>query len=1006
MAAPKIVLDLVERFQDNREAYKRDYGETETRREFLDPLFKALGWDIDNTAGHAEAYKDVIHEDSVKIGVTTKAPDYSFRVGGVRKFFLEAKKPAVNIKEDTDATYQLRRYGWSAKLPLSVLSNFGELAVYDCRVRPSQGDKSSAARLMYFACVDYEKHWDEIASVFSKEAVYKGSFDKYAAGKTRRGTAQVDDAFLAEIESWRDALARNIALRNETLTPAELNFAVQQTIDRIIFLRICEDRGIETYGRLRQLQNGEHTYGRMKQLFQDADDRYNSGLFHFRNEKGRGDPDALTLRLNIDDRTLKDILQHLYYPDSPYEFSVLPADILGQVYEQFLGKVIRLTAAGHAKVEDKPEVKKAGGVYYTPTYIVDFIVSETIGKLIRDATPEKVTKLRVVDPACGSGSFLIGAYQYLLDWHRDWYSDNDPEKYVKGRNPRVYRGLGGIWRLTTAERKRILLNNIYGVDIDPQAVEVTKLSLLLKVLEDESAETIGRNREMFHERALPDLDQNIKCGNSLVGTDFFAGRLALGDDETARINAFDWETEFPSIMKAKGFDAVIGNPPYVRQESLLHVKDYLERRFECFDGVADLYAYFMERALRLLKPGGRFSYIVSSSFLRTTYARPLRKVLRSLGAVERIVDFGGLPVFANAKDTYVCIPVFFKGPQAATVEVTRVPSLAITDISSYAKQNVFQISEARLTQEAWPLRSERETAVFEKLMRIGTPLGQYVNGRFFRGVTTGLNEAFVVDTATRDALIARHKSSKEILKPMLSGEDIRRYLVRRTNAWLIFARRGIDIDKYPAIKEHLMTRKAELTPKRSSSDRVGRKPGAYQWYEIQDDTAYWEIFEGPKIIFPDICKEPRFFLDHDGRYLGNTAYAIGADDPYLLAILNSRLFWFLIGNISIPFGVRAGKYRYRLISQYMEQVPIKVPDPKRKEQLAQREKLVALAERLVQQHAQVEGARTPQQKAALERQLNAANTDVDRMVYEIYGLTQQDISVVEASTGDIYGGED
>ena len=413
MSAPKIVLDLVERFQENRDAYKRDYGETETRREFLDPFFKALGWDIDNTAGHAEAYKDVVHEDSVKIGVTTKAPDYSFRVGGVRKFFLEAKKPAVNVKDDADAAYQLRRYAWSAKLPLSIVCNFGELAVYDCRVRPGQGDKAAVARLMYFTCTEYERRWGEITSVFSKEAVYKGSFDKYAAGKTRRGTAQVDDAFLTEIESWREALARNIALRNERLTPAELNFAVQQTIDRIIFLRICEDRGIETYGRLRQLQNGEHTYARMKQVFQDADDRYNSGLFHFRMERDRGNPDSLTLSLTIDDKPLKDILRHLYYPESPYEFSVLPADILGQVYEQFLGKVIRLTSAGHAKVEEKPEVKKAGGVYYTPTYIVEFIVKETVGALLASLTPEKAAKLRILDPACGSGSFLIGAYQYL-----------------------------------------------------------------------------------------------------------------------------------------------------------------------------------------------------------------------------------------------------------------------------------------------------------------------------------------------------------------------------------------------------------------------------------------------------------------------------------------------------------------------------------------------------------------------------------------------------------------
>jgi type I restriction-modification system DNA methylase subunit len=246
------------------------------------------------------------------------------------------------------------------------------------------------------------------------------------------------------------------------------------------------------YGRLQALLNGEHTYRRLYQLFREADQRYNSGLFYFQKEKDRVEsPDDLTPELEIDDAVYKRIIRRLYYPDSPYEFSVLPADILGQVYEQFLGKVIRLTEGHQAKVEDKPEVKKAGGVYYTPTYIVDYIVKNTVGKLLENKTPKQVAKLRILDPACGSGSFLIGAYQYLLDWHRDWYSDNDPKKWASGRNPAIYQGPGGEWKLTTTERKRILLQNIYGVDIDAQAVEVTKLSLLLKVLEGESEQTLA-----------------------------------------------------------------------------------------------------------------------------------------------------------------------------------------------------------------------------------------------------------------------------------------------------------------------------------------------------------------------------------------------------------------------------------------------------------------------------------------------------------------------------------
>ncbi|MGO8685436.1 MAG: N-6 DNA methylase, partial [Thermoleophilia bacterium] len=488
MAAPDAVLDLVERFARNREQYRNAaYNETQVRREFIDPLFVALGWDVDNSRGHAQAYKDVVHEDAIKVGLDTRAPDYSFRIGGTRKFFVEAKKPAVNLKDDPAPAYQLRRYAWSAKLPLSVLTDFEEFVVYDCRVKPAASDKSSVARTLYVPYNHYAERWDEIAAVFSKEAILQGSFDRYAEStKAKKGTAEVDKAFLAEIEEWRGLLAHNLALRNPSLTTRELNYAVQVTIDRIIFLRICEDRGIEPYGRLRGLLQGLGTYGRLKALFHEADARYNSGLFHFATEKGRvGYVDRLSLELALDDKPLKDIVKRLYYPESPYEFSVLPADILGQVYEQFLGKVIRLTAGHQAKVEDKPEVKKAGGVYYTPTYIVDYIVKHTVGKLLEGKTAKQAASLRILDPACGSGSFLIGAYQYLLDWHLKLYAEQ-PGKYRK----ELHQGLAGEWQLTTAEKKRILLASIYGVDIDSQAVETTKLSLLLKVLEGETAATI------------------------------------------------------------------------------------------------------------------------------------------------------------------------------------------------------------------------------------------------------------------------------------------------------------------------------------------------------------------------------------------------------------------------------------------------------------------------------------------------------------------------------------
>ena len=422
MTVPQTVLTLVENFDRNLDAYRNGkYNETQVRLDFINPFFKALGWDMDNSAGYAEAYRDVIHEDAIKVGISTKAPDYSFRVGGQRKFFLEAKKPSVNVKDDVEPAFQLRRYAWSAKLPLSIVTDFEEFAIYDCRQKPDKSDKASKARLFYCTFRDYAEKWDEIAAIFSKDAVLKGSFDKYAVStKGKRGTSEVDSAFLQEIENWRNLLAHNIALRNDSLSQRELNFAVQQTIDRIIFLRICEDRGIEPYGKLMALQNGADVYARLREQFRDADDRYNSGLFHFKREKARAEaPDELTLNLEIDDKPLKEIFKNLYYPDCPYEFSVLGADILGSVYEQFLGKVIRLTAGNRAVLVQ--EITGGSDKRIVATYCEDELYYS------RDVIPIK--PIDNIAPL-----YLLGI---INSWLITWYHQKRNPKSQKGLFPKV-----------------------------------------------------------------------------------------------------------------------------------------------------------------------------------------------------------------------------------------------------------------------------------------------------------------------------------------------------------------------------------------------------------------------------------------------------------------------------------------------------------------------------------------------------------------------------------------
>ena len=1025
MPAPSEIRELIERFELNLAAYTSgSYNETQLRREFIDPFFKALGWDVDNAAGHAEAYKDVIHEDAIRIGGAMKAPDYCFRIGGTRKFFVEAKKPAVDIAGDAAPAYQLRRYAWSAGLPLSILTDFKALAVYDCRIKPNQTDRASTARILYVPYREYEARWDEIAAIFSKQAVLKGSFDRYAeSARLKKGTAGVDEAFLKEIEVWRDLLARNIALRNPGLSQRELNAAVTLTINRIIFLRICEDRGIEPYGQLQGLLNGQGVYKRLIEIFYRADDRYNSGLFHFRPERDRtAPPDCLTLGLEIDDKTLKEILRGLYYPESPYEFSVLPADILGRVYEQFLGKVIRLTAGHQAKVEDKPEVKKAGGVFYTPKYIVDFIVARTVGRLLENRTPAQADRLRILDPACGSGSFLIQAYQFLLDWHRDRYVGAGPEKRAKGKRPSLYQGVGGEWRLTTTERKRILLNNICGVDIDPQAVEVTKLSLLLKVLEGESGETLASQLKLFHERALPDLSANIRCGNSLIGPDFYDGKLPdlLSEEDRYRINCFNWKAEFPEVFTAGGFDAVIGNPPYIRIQTMkewapLEVEFYKTAFASAGKGNYDIYVTFVEKGLGLLNAKGRLGFILPHKFFNAQYGEPLRALLAKGQHLSEVIHFGDAQVFAGAT-TYTCL-LFLDKAGSGSCRFTKVDELDAWQNNGAGTEGA--IPATNITAAEWNFTVGRGADLFDKLRRMPVNLGD-VADRIFQGLITGADSVFILvdsgeGTYFSEATQQLHWIEPELMHPLCKGSvNLRRFHVNELTKSLLFPYKRAHgkaellpikelAEKYPHTWEYLKTNRSVLESRERGKWKHDR------WYAFGRSQNLNEM-EQTKILTPSIASSASFTLDSAGYYYfvgsgggGGGGYGITLKHDqkiryeYILGLLNSILLDVFLKSFSSSFS--GGYYAYN--RQYIERLPIRPIDFADSEDRERHDLMVALVEEMLSLHKQLASARTDHEQTSLKRQIDATDRRIDRLVYDLYDLTEEEIRIVEnvRSTG-------
>lgn len=954
MSAPKEILRLVDKFEQHLDSYKSGhYNEAQLRTEFLDPFFKALGWDMDNTQGLAEAYKDVVHEDAIRIGGAVKAPDYCFRIGGTRKFFLEAKKPSVAISEETPAAYQLRRYAWSAKLPLSILSDFEEFAVYDCRIKPNKTDSAATARVFLCRFQDLPEKWEWISSIFSKDAVLKGSFDKYAEeNKAKRGTAEVDDDFLATIEHWRSELAKNLALRNSRLSQRELNFAVQRIIDRVIFLRICEDRGIELYGRLQALTSGPNIYRLLCEVFEDADAKYNSGLFHFKSEKGRHElPDEITLDLDIDDKLLRDLLRGLYYPESPYEFTVFSSDILGQVYEQFLGKVIRLTEGHRAVVEDKPEVKKAGGVYYTPTYIVDYIVKQTAGNLVEGKNPKQIAKLRILDPACGSGSFLINAYQFLLDWHHVWYLSHNPQNLTKGRDPVLVQTTTG-WKLAITERKRILLNNIYGVDIDPQAVEVTKLSLLLKVLEGESEQTIQPYLRLFQQRALPDLGDNIKCGNSLIGEDFYQEQslLSLGHEEKLRINVFNWTGPhgFPEIMNQSGFDAILGNPPYgasLNENELTYLRNHYNSSTKDFD----TYSLFIEKAVGLARKGGLIGMIVPTGW----YSGPKFAALRLMVARKSDpIIFVNLPydIFRAWVDTTVFI-------------IRKTPKLV-----------------------SWPRNDHHEVSLitFPKRFRIRSAVD-------FARDTERIRFSSWFDTGGDEYLTYVDSAAARLMnKISLSGKPL---------GDLADVQRGVTPFKLMPKPDHPNSRRAfDGTVRRYQFD-----PGHKCYIRFDDSLAEIKpekYFVGPRILLRELISR-QFRLQAvkvaDDFVTNKSMQSIlaihqGPDLNYLLGILNSRLMsWYFLRRSNIAQRDDFPK----IILKETRSLPIVPVAERTKEHRYTQEQISVLTEEIIDLYEKLRHCSLPHEKDAVNRQVVGIDMQIDQLVYQLYDISQKEIALIE-----------
>lgn len=972
------------------------YNETEVRVEFVNPFFKALGWDVDNEAGLPQHLREVTHEATVLVEENgrqrSKKPDYSFRVGTETLFYLETKKPSVDITADNAPAFQLRRYGWSGNLKISVLTNFADLYIYDCSVRPVESDDVGVALIAHYSYTEYEEKFDEIYSLLSKEAVLSGTFAERfenISGSFRR--EPFDEYFLKQIKSWRLRLGSDIRHNVPLINEETLNISVQRILNRIIFLRICEDRSFEQYETLKRIR----TYESLKQLFAAADQKYDSGLFEVLEE------DLIT----VSDEILLAIFRDLYYPNNSYEFSVVDPFIIGQIYELFLDEKLQIEDSGIVSVIQKPEAVDSQGAVNTPKNVTDIIIEQTLSRIYDGKSMSQVREIRIADICCGSGNFLLSAYEYVVNHSIDWLIQNERDSAIQDGRLIIVPGTD-TYRLSFAKRREILLKNIWGVDIDPLAVEVTKFSLFLKLLEDTSIDEINAFVESFHERVLPRLDDNIKNGNSLVGVSYAQYDPTVLEVEGAleQIRMFDWATEFGT----DGFDAIVGNPPYIRVQNMVHYspKEYgfYKSQFSGFETAGsellDKYYLFIERAWSLLKNGGTIGYIVPHKFMNIMSGEALRQFLSSHGAVREIVHFGTHQAFKN-RSTYTCILILGK-PGGSSYNIAFIQDWNRFLFDHKPDYNTYAADT--LSASPWTFIPGQITDRLAVIKEQCSPLSDLA--RIFVGVQTSNDKVYIITADNEDAdYVYFHdkngvcrKAEKGILRKSIYDARLQKYQAIIPNSYIIFPYQnesgkpkliGIDImrSEYPCAFEYLTAFKEELDRRNMSPPRTENN-----WYAYGRSQSLARFINGEHLIWPVLSLDSNYVYDKDlvvftgggnGPFYGIEMKADTTESIfYIQAILNHWLMELLVKNSASTF--RGGYYSHG--KQFIAELPIRRIDFSSESQKSVHDEIVDKVHQVERLNIRMNDAQNSTAKRAIERAIEAAQSELSAMIDCLYGV--------------------
>ena len=984
---------LIRRFESDRDHYlSKGYPEAQARVDFITPFFKALGWDVENEAALPHHSREVLVEAAEDTG---GRPDYSFRIAGQTRFFVEAKAPSEEL-DTTRHIIQAKTYAWNTKLVFFVvLTDFEEFRFYDASIRPDDR-KPDEGLLLKLKYTDYLSKADKLWE-FSRERVAAGSLDALLPRdrRTERLRIPVDESFLDEMTGWREELARDIYKNNRELTARQLNEVVQRLLDRIVFIRIAEDRRIIERYQLRAAAEEWRARGGkfdifdwLRPLFEKINEDFNGEIFK---------PDELLEKTTVDSEILARIIERLYPPKSPYRFDVIGVELLGSIYERYLGKTIRVTPK-QVHVEEKPEVRKAGGVYYTPKYIVDYIVKNTVGKVIEGKTPKQIEKIRILDPACGSGSFLIGAFQYLIDYHVRYLTEHPKEAHVHPLYPDVIKDENGDPRLSVVRKASILKKNLYGVDIDPQAVEITMMSLYLKALEGERSQLPPK------QHLLPELKYNIICGNSLIGPDVYGQGTLFGDADRDRINAFDWNSEasgFGQFTKEGGFHCVIANPPYIRIQTLQEFSpieaEYLKRHYAAArSGNFDIYVCFVEKGLSVLHDTGRLGFILPSKFFQTDYGAPLRKMLATERVVEAVIDFAQLQIF-EGPTTYTCL-LFLTHQRNEQVKYTRLED---EERLPLLEGKLSTTPASALSSGPWVFAGASRRKIFEK-METGSVRLIDLPSDISRGSSSGADDIFVLQKTER---VGTYKSSdgqtvrleSGILRIPLYATDFSRYrFAPAANERIVFPY-SVENDsshlidekdfkrQFPRAFDYLRDRRQALEQRKQFKAWYSYSaPRNLALHDHADLLVPLLADRGLFSEFPSV--QYRFCLMASGGFSIKIKGSNRVSARYLLALLNSTLLYSYLRSKSNVF--RGGWIT--CTKQYVGPLPIKLSPS------SLQTPLVRLVDRILELNKRKHTGKlgSPEVKH-VECEIASIDAEIDDLVFDLYGITKAEREIIE-----------